>query len=250
MNTAGLVSIVVTFIFVINKNLWTQNLVPNPGFEEYNECPKNYTGYSEKLKISNWYSPTKGTPDYFNSCSKFNVSVPVNFMGNVFAKEGNAYIGLLLAEKPEIPFEKKKPYNQREYVQVKLLKPLLGGNNYSVSCFYCVAPHSGYALNRLGIALTTKPEKKRNKVIPLKYLVSIDTSRIDTISGVWFKLAGTIRAKGGEQYLTIGNFNDDFTIKYRAMDYSEYRKSIQQAIKQNGYSYYFIDMVSVMPLNE
>jgi hypothetical protein len=231
------------------NGLWAQNLVPNGSFENYDECPRNYTEFGQKLQVASWYSPNKSTPDYFNACSKFNVGVPNNFMGNTFAAQGNAYVGLLLAERPDLIAENQKPYNQREYIQVKLTNELAVGSQYRVQIKYCIAQRSAFAVNRLGVCLSPNRIKSK-KVIRCHPQVFIDTLKTDSIAGVWNELTGTIHAKGGEKYLTIGNFFTDENLIYNPMDVSEYRGSVQKRIQEGGYAYYFIDQVSLRKVTE
>jgi len=56
-------------LLMVNLQSFSQNLVPNPSFEQYDTCPNNY---SQIVRASGWYSPTTGTPDYLNACSAFN----------------------------------------------------------------------------------------------------------------------------------------------------------------------------------
>ncbi|MBN2484832.1 MAG: hypothetical protein JXB34_02545 [Bacteroidales bacterium] len=227
---------------------YSQNLVPNHSFENFNECPAAYTPYGTKFRIPGWYSPNKGTPDYFNSCSRLSVGVPVNFMGSLWAYNGNAYIGILLLESPEKAKE-GKPFNEREHIQCKLIEPLIKDSVYQISIFYSAAPNSTYAINRLGIYLSTK--KIRGKLIE-KHIpdIFIDTACINTTTGQWEQLTGYVMAKGGEKYLTIGNFFNDYHTKYIELDLSGHRKSLQETIRINKYAYYYIDKVELKLLNE
>ena len=146
---------------IVSNLLISQELVPNSGFEEYVVCPETYTMLNQKIDIPHWYSPTKATPDYFNACSKLNVNVPVNFMGQVWAKEGNGYIGLLLTEHPDKTSSKKRTENYREYIQVRLQAPLKKDRIYRVSFYYCPAPYSKYVINNLGACLLVSKQSKR-----------------------------------------------------------------------------------------
>src|SRR5688572_26019825 len=80
--------------FIISLN--GQNLLSNSSFETYSACPF----YVSQLSFANgWYSPTDGTPDYFNSCADpvTFMNVPDNQFGNQSAFEGNAYAGFYAA---------------------------------------------------------------------------------------------------------------------------------------------------------
>ena len=68
-----------------------QNIVPNPSFETYTNCPTGLgTG---NLECTPWVTPTLGTEDYFNACNTGDVGVPANLFGNQAAHTGDAYVG-------------------------------------------------------------------------------------------------------------------------------------------------------------
>jgi len=232
------------------KTLNGQNLVPNPGFEQYDKCPESYTPENGKIQIPHWYSATKATPDYFNKCSKFNVNVPVNFMGHLWANEGNAYIGILCAEHPD-DNKSKRTTDYREYIQVKLKNSLSGSKKYRIQFYYAVAPYSKFAVNSLGVCLSQQKIKARYSVIDCSgTYTGTDTSTVITEAGVWIRFSDTISVNGEEEYLTIGNFYSDRDMKYEPLDISELRNSLQETINNNGYVYYYIDNVLVETINE
>src|SRR5690606_29989558 len=108
-----------------------QNLVPNPGFESYLNCPSNlgqvhyYLGLSTVTTAHNWVSPTLTTPDYFNSCNLGNAGVPLNYRGYYPAHTGNAYAGIIAFD--HITLDTTDVLH--EYLQVKLTEPLQPGLN-------------------------------------------------------------------------------------------------------------------------
>ena len=96
-----------------------KNLVLNPGFEKYEKCPEDYTpeNLSHKL-VTGWTYPTRATPDYFNRCSRRNVSVPRNFAGESEPHSGDGYVGAILSGTAE---------SYREYIQGSFSVPLIKG---------------------------------------------------------------------------------------------------------------------------
>lgn len=237
-------TLLICCLLVSSTNLIAQNLVPNGSFEQYKDCPHSYTELGETFDIEEWYSPTRGTPDYFNKCSKFNVNVPNNFMGYMYAKTGNAYVGLLLAEKPERVTNGSKAYNEREYLLNMLSEPLKSGNQYEIKLYYSIAPHSTYAVNSLGVSISNK-RPKGNRVISAFPQVEIDTATKCFTKAIWIELCDTIVARGGEKYITIGNFRDDYGMKYFLLSDTDIRRSVREDMAINRYAYYWIDEVSV-----
>lgn len=234
-----------SFFFICNAK--SQNLVLNHSFEIYEECPINYTEYPIKELIPNWNLPTRGTSDYFNSCCRFQSNVPNNFIGHMYAKDGNAYVGIILLEKPPLDSIKSKKINYREYVQTELKEPLLLGKNYKVKFHYTIATYSTYAVNNLGIYISKEKIKQRTSAKVLKYYPQIkaDTSFINSTKDMWVEVSDTFIAQGGEKYLTIGNFFIDTNTQYITLNTSNIRKTLRNTIAENKIAYYYIDLVSV-----
>jgi hypothetical protein len=225
-----------------------QNLVQNPGFELYDECPQTITELKTTFSVPFWYSPSKATPDYYNKCNKQEVNVPVNFMGHQWAKEGDAYMGLVLTEHPDdVNNNRTKDY--REYIQTKLQQPLTEDQIYEVSFYYCLAHHSQLAVNQLAINLSAKKTKGKFTVLKSENIVAgIDSSYIDTTRGEWKQAIEIYRAKGGEIYLTIGNFVNDYKLKYQKLNLEIHPPYLRENIINSGYAYYYIDGVKVIPV--
>ena len=96
---------------------FAQNLVPNPGFEEYFQCPGSYNPQgSDRNFAPGWVSPTLGTPDLFNRCSFGNAGVPHNWAGIANAHKGYGYSGI---------YAWINNNNYREYLQAKLIDSLV-----------------------------------------------------------------------------------------------------------------------------
>lgn len=215
------------------------NLVPNGSFEIYNDCPKAnsaiYTSASIFPTVQNWMRPTTGTPDYFNACNlTFNTAgVPANEAGYQFPNQGNAYVGLINYYNFSTSFD-----GFREYLQVKLLYPLVAGTEYvftyylSPTGFKSVANISGYFSVNKYEDFTLKTE------INVAPQVTNKTPLIDTSS--WYKISGTFKAVGGEEWLIMGNFLKD----YQCTPYSI--STGNPDLNLIGQSYIFIDDVSLI----
>lgn len=70
-------------LFTFSNTIYCQtNLVPNPSFEMYINCPQNI-GSSRNDNPSYWYKPDKGGTAYFNRCTNNQpmAGVPYNFWG-------------------------------------------------------------------------------------------------------------------------------------------------------------------------
>ena len=240
------------FILFVWFPAHSQNLVPNCSFEEFEECPDEVTVDSRKELIPNWYMPNRGTSDYFNSCTIHQVNVPDNVMGSMFALDGKAYAGIILIEQPPCDSKIKRPLHYREYLQTQFTKPLIKDSLYTIRFYFSIASYSTYAVNRLGAYVSRKKISKRlsSKVIQVTPQISLDTNKTYNERDYWYMVCDTFRAKGDEQYITIGNFYNDYNTNVEKLDWSIYRGSIQQTIKENKLAYYYIDMVSVFQVSD
>lgn len=177
------------------------NLVPDSSFEEYSKCPKGITT-PNKLVLSKWVLPTKGSTDYYNLCSdNFANSIPRNKAGYQNPKSGNGYIGL----STRMTFA--------EYVQCELLEPLKKDSIYLVCFWVNLSDKSGKATNKLGVWFGENEIRLPNFEDPLELCPQIKSGRFiyDTLN--WVKISDRYLAKGGERFLVLGCFpksNKDF----------------------------------------
>jgi hypothetical protein len=203
---------------------YAQNMVPNPSFELYDTCPYSSGQISFAYP---WQGVTTNSSDYFNACGTGGTNAP-NGGGGAFqyARTGSAYAGI---------WAYMGCYYYREYIQIQLVSVLVQDSCYLVE-FYCNLNNlSSYGINKMAAAISSGP---LNTTISgtgstLVYTPQIISNQfiIDTLN--WVRVFGYYKALGGEQYLTIGNFNSCTTTDTSMID--------------NGFtdSYYYIDDVKV-----
>lgn len=227
------------FLFLILAQMcWAQNLVPNPGFEDYVNCPGNGVikgpYYPATQTVSDWINPTRATPDYF-ACTGGLTGVPDNFLGKIPPHNGNAYGGIR-AVYIYISI-------RQEYLQVKLLQPLKQDTTYLISCFvWCQLADAGNrnrALDRIQVAFTQSALTENALTILKANATDLQTPSKDFIMPAegWVKISGHYTASGGEEWLTIGMFNDDGLNHTKKID--------PDGSGSNHCAYYTIDDVSV-----
>lgn len=187
------------FFLVIASPLKAQeNLVPNGSFEEYNNCPAG-GGISW---VKNWYSPTIGTPDYFNVCTtnqQFGVSQ--NSRGFQIPKTGSAYTG----------FYSRANNNEREYLQVKLITPLKAGKKYAVQFYLSLGDIFAISVWNIGMHLSnTAASSPLINTFVLNVTPQILNEEGNFLNWEdWTEVQGEYIAQGGEEFITIGNFYND-----------------------------------------
>ena len=215
-------------VFIICFNFVNgQNLVPNPSFESYWECP---TGYN--FSINNWYKVLNhtGTPDCMNTCSENLLLTIPSLLGAQNPFEGNGYIGMFSYN--------ANTTDVREYIQVALTSPLITDQYYHVSFYVSLAETANIGVNKIGAALTTNPITGNNTFNCLQILPQIFSNEVITDKNNWIEISGSFQAIGGEQYLTIGNFFPDAQLSI-----------IDTQTTTAQWSYYYFDNISVTATN-
>lgn len=181
------------------------NLVPNPGFEDSVYCAFTAGTYRPAL----WFSPTYGTPDYYNVTSSGNNGcmddAPSNWGGGQYSNirgfqlphTGVAYSGLGI--------------DGSEFLSIHLNDSLKTGKNYVVSFYASLAEASGAGIDSLSFcfrrdSLTTGYTQINLFYDSLQVVAgSQDGSCIIDTAG-WVLLRDTFIASGGEIYMIFGNF--------------------------------------------
>lgn len=206
-----------------------QNLVPNPGFEQYHSCPRFLGNLDDDLV--GWGAPTQGSTDYFNRCSK-DMGTPENFNGKQAAAEGDGYSG----------FYAYAPGDYREYLQARLSRPLVAGRQYRLRFSLSLAERSDFALHSIGVLFTRKPMRvatKKNLSRRHWFADSADPHHLEVAAPAyftdtenWMHLDTVFTARGSERYLIIGNMRTNA----RTRVFKTGRRS-------NKGAYYYLDAV-------
>lgn len=197
-------------IFLLNFNIcFSQNLVPNSDFEEYFICPTDAGQFNGFVK--NWYNPTTYFLSYFNSCADTEVcSVPNNMYGYNYARSGNGYADIGIYS---------FTFQERLYVSVKLMDTLKSGISYCVG-FYInlmnadnsIYPNKGarFATDKISMFFSdTSILVNTSYIIPVIPQVNFINPEFYTDTVNWMLCYAQYTALGGEQYITIGNFDED-----------------------------------------
>lgn len=221
--------LLILFLFIVSF-AFSQNLVPNPSFEQYDYCP---TGMADFDAVSKWFSPTKASPDYFNVCANSlgnGAGVPENEIGFQDAQEGNAYSGFISY------FEQFNFPDYREYITVKLIDNLQFNQTYYF-CFWVSPIDSLYAFNSNNIGLALSNDSMVNFATEslLNIPVIYSESQIFENRTTWHKIEGSFVATGGENYLYIGNFLPNTQTSIEVIDSTFLFNEVA--------SYYYIDNI-------
>lgn len=189
-----------------------------------------------------WRNPTKATPDFFfsgNPSPYF--KIPNNFIGNKYPIGTVAYVGIYSITKDI----KHAGPNWREYISIKLNGKLTPGKLYCLSMMVSLADTCNYAADGLEAYFSkTKVKYPYTTNLPYEPQIKNIGGRIITEKKGWTKICSVYEAKGGEQYLTIGNFKDDQNTKL-----IQVKEKIRKSDLVAECAYYYIGMVSLKAIS-
>ncbi len=242
------------FCFFLSQSFsWGQaNLVPNPSFEEYTNCP---TGFSTVHNVDpatydtynfpqvrKWIRGSEhGSPDYFNSCASANaprVSTPENYFGNITPRTGKAYAGISSVEHEG---------SHLEYLQIRLSEPMIAGHNYYVSFWINLGvglrnTTQIVGVDNIGIVFSDTHSCPSD---PARYFtqgIINPAGKHITDTTIWTPITGIYTARGDEEWLVIGAFRRTEPSPFPV-------DSLVSNVSTSGkVAYYFIDDVSVVDL--
>ncbi|QNR24732.1 T9SS type B sorting domain-containing protein [Croceimicrobium hydrocarbonivorans] len=188
------------FLTLLSGSLFAQNLVRNGSLENTGNCPITDTVFSNYVNPWTFY---KGDPDFYHPCGFPGSDSATN---NALPFDGDGFAGI------DVYGLEGVNYN-REYLHGELKKPLEEGKFYRVS-FYVLPRNNddkgdSYGINNIGMLLT---DTVIDSVPPGNVIMaSPQVVAKDAITQVnyWTPICGIIKAKGGERYITIGNFTQD-----------------------------------------
>ena len=232
---------------------WGQvNLVRNPSFESYIQCPTEF----DQIRYANYWNDIDTTAiypygpacsaDYCNICATTNgaIGIPFAQFYNHYPRTGNGMMEM------QVYFDNSyAEIYQRDYVQGKFWYNLVSGVNYCITFYVTLGQGSQYAINHLGAYIDdgsidagqdsvhcARPQTGFHPQIVEDSIIN------DTLN--WVKIQGSYIANGTEKFITIGNFFDIYhtdTI-VRQLWYFPWNTA-------NTASWYLVDDVSVIPSN-
>lgn len=203
------------------------NLVPNPSFESYNQCPIGISGleyspgYVTFPTVQAWVNPLQiASADYFNTCAaqSTQVSIPGNAFGYQQPRTGNGYVGIIAWEGRRQGGTMNNTFS--EYIQCKLKQPLIAGNSYCVT-FYVSSGVSNATYNFVGIdAVGVNFSGQKNtyptgSTISLPYSMTNQPGNFLTDTTNWKMVSAIYKAQGGEEWMTIGWFDNGSVPAYQ-----------------------------------
>jgi gliding motility-associated-like protein len=203
---------------------FSQNLVPNGGFEEYTALPNWYgefylaTGWSNVN--GNITGPPFASPDYFHTQG----SVP-NAFGTIAPHSGNGQMGFYTYLQVLV--------DAREYVSTQLTQPLVPGGVYELSFFLTNGFNGIYTarIDNIAIHFSEGPLSQNvDEVIQLT--PTLEIPGVVSLPNFWQEYTFTFTATDAADHITFGNFELDATT----------------TVQGGNTAYYFIDDIVLTPI--
>lgn len=181
------------------KGVSQTNLVSNPSFETYTNCPYAL----DRLYYCQGWSSFSYSPDYFNTCAvPWCLAPPNTCVGYQQPFDGHAYAGVV-SWYYTIP-------NFREIIGSQLISPLSIGVKYYFTFYVSFAgiPGVNMATDKMGLRFSTVPYSVSNP-IPINNFAHYFCPTKITDSLNWTRLKGSFVADSIYKYIAFGNFFDD-----------------------------------------
>ncbi len=219
-----------SILFFAQSEVGQDNLIPNPGFEEFDGFPIGwyYKGSDFDDVVKYWSSPTTASPDAYGS----RVRVPSSWAEKGFGRQ-TPHSGQCMAGITVYGCSNGKPHC-REYVQIQLKEPLVVGQSYVFEA-WVASLEAGLRINNLGAFLSDKRMKiigeERINVKPTVFAPKV----VDSKPNGWYKMTLKFMADSESEWLIVGNFNAD----------EETTIMTPPSVSNLNFAYYYLDDVSL-----
>jgi len=210
------------------QRILSGNLVINSGFEQYTQCPDNFTQINYAYPWSDCFGGG-GSSDFLHKCSTaINIQTYLSYQ---YPRTGDGETAILM-------YGSWTGHNYREYLLGMLNDSLRKQKRYCGEFYTSLFNYSKGAVENVGMYFSVDTSFTFDTVYNAGGLFSLNP-QIEYHNGIimdtvnWVKVNGSFIASGNEKYLVIGNFRDNIHTNYLEVSYGVISP------------YYYIDDVSV-----
>jgi hypothetical protein len=227
-------------LLFFNISFAQNNLVSNGSFENFVNLNQpslygKFWAYNPTYTqiVNDWL--TINSPDHFDSAFiPGGYHVPYSRFGNSHAKTGYAYAGICVYD---------IRYDYQEYPYQHLSTPLKADSIYCLSFFTKRTARLPFAVKSIGASFSINvPTLSGGYVNAIPQVVNNAGFLTDTAN--WTEVQGCFTAQGGEEYITIGNFNTNSNIDTLRIQSSNLLTGTGTDI-----AYYYVDSVRLWKNN-
>ena len=220
-----IILLLIAFTKVDGQLLLTPDIVANPSFEYFTQCPDNQSQISRAYPWSDCLGGN-GSSDYYNTCT--NLIWMLQFLNMQHPRTGDGEAAFYM-------YGTGLNHDYREYIMGTLTDSLKHNKRYCGEFYTSLINNSMTAVENMGMYFsvdTVLGFHNGHGLYTLQPQIENHNGIItDTIN--WVRVYGTFISSGREKYLTIGNFTDNIHTNFQNLSGA--------AIP----AYYYIDDVSV-----
>ncbi|WP_298543911.1 OmpA family protein [uncultured Aquimarina sp.] len=194
--------LIVIFAIGLSNKALSQNLIPNPSFENTNAAVKKLKHEMRNFGvIANWKALTNSPDAHHPGVSevKFDHKAPdfLKQFGSQEPRTGESKVGLYVTGN-----------NTKESIVAKLVNPLKAGKYYYFHMYVSLGEGrvSNSCTSSIGSYFTARVPRFTETS---KYKLHIESSEMICDTKEWTKVCGVYRAKGTEKYISLGYFSDN-----------------------------------------
>lgn len=190
---------------VLSFAITAQNLAVNGSFENTGNCPILSNDFEDFLAPWTFFG---SRPDYYHPCGFPGSDSATN---NTLPFDGQGFVGLQVYG--ELSPGSGSGFVRRDYIHGELSEPLDSGEFYRIS-FY-VKPVNrdvdsvSYGIDNIGLLFTDTVLDTASLTGLLEYEPDVRAQQVITQTNYWTQVCAIYKARGGEEFFTIGNFFAD-----------------------------------------
>lgn len=193
------------FLLLCLNTLPSQNLVINPGFEEYGRAGDfDLTNGFQMSKVKGWYQASGGSSDFYltGPDRPDEAAFLKRITGPAKPNSGKCFAGFYGASS-----------DYTEYVGGTFAVPLEKGKTYKIGFALQLGALCAIGVSEIGIYLSKDKEvdSKTTKKLRLKPQIRFDSTAQVSLSGKWQIFTAEYVADGKEKYFILGNFTGKTT---------------------------------------
>ncbi|MCU0431983.1 MAG: VWA domain-containing protein [Bacteroidia bacterium] len=217
-------------LVLVSAGIPAQNLIPNPSLESDTTYPvRNWPtqNMAGTPLTDGWIIPTRATPDYFNSDYSF-----IDYSPLMLARSGKGRVALICGLGQQLPESR----NYKEYIQASLLRPMEAGKTYEVSFYMALDRAASYSTAGMGAYFSSEALRSDNKE-RFRVKPQVRYNKIITVADGWVRVSGTIKASGGERFITIGSFSDTAVVPVSMLGQGYWTGPASMHVRRGAYIY-------------
>lgn len=199
---------IIFFFLLTFSGIAQENLILNGDFEEYSECPDDWTQIERCKHVTNPCLLTVSTSDYFNTCTQpGGPTIPGGLGGGFqYPRSGDGMVGFACLDNENLHY--------REYIQLSLSKPLECNRKYKFQGYFNLEEYYRHTIKNIGFYFSETELNEADYLYNIYFPQVTDTQSLISDTVGWVPVSFEFEANGTYKYLCIGHFLRDSIDSY------------------------------------